>query len=961
MDERGRIVAYVRWDVEDLDAAYAELDRRFEAADIAAYGRRTSPGAYARAFSSRDWEAMAAMCTPTFTEYDHRAVAMLGTRHGPEAWAETERALVDLAPDSVVRFDHVRSSSRGALCQLIFQGARDGSNYEIPFLTVAEFGAGGKLERSDIYDHEQLDQARARFAELAAPSTAGRFANAATRALDRGATALGARDWAGFAALLAKDFRIYDRTSFSQLEADGPLWLAGFRQMVEMTSGIPTPQVLATRGERLALGRALWRGAAGDVGPSEVEWLLIIEVDERGDYRAVVSFNPNDLDAAYAELDARYEAGEGAAYGRVSSAGAYARAYASRDWEAVSAMCTATFAEHDHRAVAVLGIRHGPEAWAETERALVELAPDSVVRFKHVRSNARGALSQLTFEGSREGSNYEIPFLSVTELGAGGKLERNDLYDPEQLDQARARFAEVSLPAQAADRFANAATRASERIIAYWRARDWQGLAQMLPAGLRFEDRRRIAQLDGDREQYVEWLRVTGEMTSTEIEVELLATRGDRLALQRRRVQLAGGDVGPSEMANVTVVATNECGDPVAIVHFDDDALDAAYAELDARWRAGECAEYGVAATIHEENVAALERREWDAAAAFFTPTLVVCDRRLVSFGTLHGAAAFLEAVGTMDELAPDARYRADHVRATGRGHFADCVWVGTRDGGAFESPFVVVTELDASGRMERLDFYDPHHLDAALARFEEIKTIAPLPASAPSVPLPAWAKPNAAAATLERWQAAFAAGVDGGDWEPMRGLCAPGMVFEDRRRLALLSGDRELMIASARERARVGARPEGRPVGIAGDRVAVARTLWTGGPPDGRFEIEYLSVVEVDEAGLFTAIIFFDADDALAAQREAWARWAAIEPDVAANLALLGRQVDAFNAHDLGAFLATVADDVVVVDHRRTGMGRLEGAGAFAASIEALWSLAPGTTAAGWHWPAYDRHGVLT
>jgi hypothetical protein len=63
---------------------------------------------------------------------------------------------------------------------------------------------------------------------------------------------------------------------------------------------------------------------------------------------------------------------------------------------------------------------------------------------------------------------------------------------------------------------------------------------------------------------------------------------------------------------------------------------------------------------------------------------------------------------------------------------------------------------------------------------------------------------------------------------------------------------------------------------------------LWSGGPSDGRFEIEYLSVVEVDEAGLVTAIVLFGADDARAAQREAWARWAAIDPAAGAVMAPL-------------------------------------------------------------------------
>ena len=116
-------------------------------------------------------------------------------------------------------------------------------------------------------------------------------------------------------------------------------------------------------------------------------------------------------------------------------------------------------------------------------------------------------------------------------------------------------------------------------------------------------------------------------------------------------------------------------------------------------------------------------------------------------------------------------------------------------------------------------------------------------------------------------------AGFRTGDWESLRASCAPGMVFEDRQRLVLVSGDRELMVASARERAAIGARPEVQQIETAGDRVAIWRMLWSGGPSGGRFEIEYLVVGEVDASGHFSRIVLFDPGDAHAAQREAWAR----------------------------------------------------------------------------------------
>src|SRR4029078_9199929 len=122
-------------------------------------------------------------------------------------------------------------------------------------------------------------------------------------------------------------------------------------------SGPPTVQVLATRGERLALARLLWRGATGDVRPSEVEYLLIVEVDERGKSHMLVSLNPNDLDAAHDELQARYEAGEAAMHPPITSS--YLRAFAERDWDGIAALYPPNFVGRDHRRVAMLGTTHG--------------------------------------------------------------------------------------------------------------------------------------------------------------------------------------------------------------------------------------------------------------------------------------------------------------------------------------------------------------------------------------------------------------------------------------------------------------------------------------------------------------------------------------------------------------------------------------------------------------------------
>jgi len=168
-------------------------------------------------------------------------------------------------------------------------------------------------------------------------------------------------------------------------------------------------------------------------------------------------------------------------------------------------------------------------------------------------------------------------------------------------------------------------------------------------------------------------------------------------------------------------------------------------------------------------------------------------------------------------------------------------------------------------------------------------------------------------------------------------------------------------MIASARERIASGARPEMRTLGTAGERIALARVVWAGGPPDGRFEIEYATVWEVDDSGLIGAIVLFDVEDAHLARREAWARWVAIEPAVKEWVDFVSAAADSYNDRATGRGDPTYAPDLVLDDHRRTGVGRLDGIEAFAATVEALFALAPDVSVEfGNYWPAWNRRAAL-
>src|SRR5262249_56171820 len=103
----------------------------------------------------------------------------------------------------------------------------------------------------------------------------------------------------------------------------------------------------------------------------------------------------------------------------------------------------------------------------------------------------------------------------------------------------------------------------------------------------------------------------------------------------------------------------------------------------------------------------ALAAGDWEALSTVLAPDLVVRDHRLLGWDTLHGPQAYLEAVRSLVELAPDVRLRVDHVlEMCPRGVIYAPSWVGTRDGGAFEDPSMILAEIDPPPTILRFHHY---------------------------------------------------------------------------------------------------------------------------------------------------------------------------------------------------------------------------------------------------------------
>jgi ketosteroid isomerase-like protein/tetratricopeptide (TPR) repeat protein len=393
-----------------------------------------------------DLERWATALAPTVRFVDHR---IFGT------WAASDRAealqhfrlQLDLAPDFAHRLDDVVAVEPHTLVvrDTYYGTAREsGGAFENLLCNVWAFGTDGALARADIFEAEQTAEALAYVDELTTPASAppplARFENDASR---HGATCVrlfAAGDYDTHRRLFAEQFRYHDRRRMALLELDYDRFEAFIRYAGDGRTSRVDFRTVATRGERLALWRAAIEVAGGDVGPSEIEFLNVTELDDRGLATAYVRFDPDDLDAAYAELDRRWETDSDWA----GSLRALGDAITARDWGSIPALMAPSFVQHDHRRLSLLGTTRGAEAWANNLRTLVELAPDAVLRAGHARTTPRGWMLQSTWEGTREGGAFELPFVAVHEVDERGALVRADLYDLDQVDEAFARFEALS-------------------------------------------------------------------------------------------------------------------------------------------------------------------------------------------------------------------------------------------------------------------------------------------------------------------------------------------------------------------------------------------------------------------------------------------------------------------------------------------------------------------------------------
>ena len=336
--------------------------------------------------------------------------------------------------------------------------------------------------------------------------------------------------------------------------------------MADLGVKIVTSHVVAVRGERLFLSRARWLGPDQRPEDFHTEVLNVVEIDAEQRIAARVMFDAEDIDAAFAELEARYLAGEAAAY--------------ARTWSAIARECAA-FNRHELTAVDYITVDHRPlpivEAFSQAALRVWDVTPDFGIHIEAVhRLSGFGAVATYQANGTSPedfDGEWRMIILATVE---GDRIDRCEVFDESDLDAALARFEELQSQAQ---RLENAASRMIERFQEYFAARNWAAVAENSAEEIFTDDRRSVVSsgiLHG-RDVDVANIRAIADLGATDLSSTVIATRGERLVLTRLR--LSGRDQRPeafhSEMLGIVEIdADNRVA---ARFLFDLDDIDAAF------------------------------------------------------------------------------------------------------------------------------------------------------------------------------------------------------------------------------------------------------------------------------------------------------------------------------------------------------------------------------------------------
>ena len=669
----------------------------------------------------RDWSTLLGPDFPEFTQVDHRQLGWPTVDR--QGWVATMQQYVELVPDLVMVVRNFHTRGNAALTTLDPIGTTsDGSAVAWSAHTVMAEGSDGVI-RMETFDLDDFAAALARLDELGAAAPADprhpRAENTATRTRDQVLTLFNTGRFDEARAMLTDDLERVDRRTVVSMpttlglddfvEASRASLEAGFTHQ----SQIP----IAVRGDRLELSRVTLRSAVG----YELVFLSIIEIDESGRVRGTTSFDEDAPEAAVAELDARYITGEGAPHApMLETAIRTLAALRAEDWTTLTSRLTDDFDFVDHRQLSNPPLDRA--GYVAMQRMFAEqIRRRMLVRTFHPVDDAFLCTFEVTGTDAGGGA-FEWVFHLVSTFDGEDRLARSELFDEDDFPAALARLDELgAAPNQPVGtpgaRLENFATRLGEQLAALINEDRFEGLAALVAPGFVNDDRRTTVSWGTmGREKFLAGLQASRDVGFSSKLDEVIAIRGDRLALRRLVQHTEAGD----EIADLMVGEFDARGRLQALVTIDDGRLLDAIAELDARYLAGEGAEHSEVLRLSMDHVTAINRRDWDAFVATMRPDIVIGDHRGL-WPPTSGRDAYLARIQSLAEASPDSEIISRRFLVAGNATLSTFGVRGTSEHGEHHDYGFHVPALVAGGTLVSFEFFAEDDFEAAHARFEAL------------------------------------------------------------------------------------------------------------------------------------------------------------------------------------------------------------------------------------------------
>jgi class 3 adenylate cyclase len=858
------------------------------------------------------------------------------------------RVAVELAASTDALLDH--ADARRALAVALRAGGHTADADAEDAHAVALWEAKGATVLADRF-RGAVSRVAAAPTDLGITAAASRVCpNAATANITRQAVAMEAGDLTALTALLADDMvNLHHPTG---VEYGRAAMVEGWRQALAAPGSGFALELLASLGTDLALCRARWSFGAvapSGAGESEGELIALVEVDATNRRRRTELFAPAQLAAAVGRLYERHaeQLPAGAARERAAAiATAVAAILVLPGAPPIETLLAPDVDAVDHRLIG-FGVGRGAEGLQRIHQVLSSLTVDLAVRIDAVLVLREDALLLQTVSSGTDrasGGRFERPLIQLRGFDAAGRVDRAEFFDTDRQAEALARFDACYGAASTAATFANAATRAVERFLAAWDARDWDRIEDCFAATHAFDDRRSLVRLQVAGSSFFASLRLVFDV-GARWQATTLATRGGRLALYA--VEVFGDvDGGAVSGALLWLVEVDGDGRRTRLIAFDSAARDAAYDALDDRYAADEAAPY--AALLHNLRAylrAAIEGDGGALAALLPADFTLVSHRQLVGTDVPVTRETYLATRGVLEDLRLRGALRIDHLLQLNRyAALGVATWHGTlAGGGAFEDVFAVVCAHDGT-RFHRLELFDLDQLDAARACYDAAIASpaaepAPLVTPPPRPSLSALPR-NAATRAGERLREAIAAN----DWAAATAVFAPDFRLQDRRAFVHLDVDREQHVRFLQlVRQMTASRIDHIRLATRGERLVLMQSRFEGRDQSiGDSVIEWLVIVETNPTGAVQAQLMLDAGDLAEAMAELDARYLAGEGGACPSAALSMRFVHAFDRRDWSGLATLLAPDLEVRDHRVLGWETLHGPDAYVHALQSLAELSP-------------------